>query len=58
MAMTLGPIGIATAIIGTMMVCNTLLARLLYGERLSKRQWLFLLLVCAFVGGLRYASVA
>ena len=39
MATTLGPVGIATAIIGTLMVFNAVLARFLYGERLSKVRW-------------------
>ncbi|MCB0325171.1 MAG: DMT family transporter [Bdellovibrionales bacterium] len=58
LAMTLGPIGIATAIIGTMMVSNTVLAMFLFGERPTRRQWAILLAVCLCVGMLRYVSAA
>ena len=55
-ATTLGPLGIATAIIGTMMVCNTILARILYHERLVLKQWTLLLVACAFLALLRLVS--
>jgi drug/metabolite transporter (DMT)-like permease len=56
LAMTLGPIAIATAIISTMMVINTLLAATFYGESLSARQWVLLVLVCLMVAGLKFSS--
>jgi|GEM_PF-868856 len=55
-ATTIGPVGIATAIVCTMMVCTTLLARVMYKERLSRPQWAFLLVVCGLVAALRYFS--
>ncbi len=45
-AVSIGPIGIATAVLGTMMVFTTLLALVLYKERLSRLAWILLLSVC------------
>lgn len=56
LAMTMGPIGIATAIISTMMVFNTIFAAYLYKERLSAKQWILLLIVCGAVIGLKLSS--
>ena len=56
LSMTMGPIGIATAIISTMMVFNTIFAMFLYKERLSAKQWMLLLLVCGGVIGLKLSS--
>lgn len=55
-AMTIGPIGIASAIVSTLMVCNALLAWPLYGEKLGLRQWLLIVAVCLLVVALRYSS--
>ncbi len=56
LSMTLGPVAVATAITSTTMVFTTLLAFLIYGEQLSLKQWLLLLLVCALVFGLKLAT--
>jgi drug/metabolite transporter (DMT)-like permease len=56
LSMTMGPIGVATAIISTMMVFNTVLAAVFYGERMSTKQWILLLLVCGAVVGLKLSS--
>jgi drug/metabolite transporter (DMT)-like permease len=53
LAMSMGPIAVATAIISTMMVVNTILAAVFYGERLTARQWGLLLVVCLLVAGLK-----
>ena len=56
MAMRLGPMGIATAIVSTMIVVKTLLAMALYRERPTVRQWCLLAAICATVVGLKLAS--
>ena len=56
LSMTMGPIGIATAIISTMMVFMTILAALFFGERLTRRQCILLGVVCAMVAGLKLSS--
>ncbi len=56
LSMTMGPIGIATAIISTMMLFNTVFAAFLYGEKLSVKQWALLVLVCGAVIGLKLSS--
>lgn len=48
-ATTIGPIGIVTAVLSTMMVFNTLLAWLFYGEKLNSIQWTLLFMTCAAV---------
>jgi drug/metabolite transporter (DMT)-like permease len=53
---SIGPIGIATAIISTLMVSNTILAWPLYGERLSRTQCVLIGLICALVFALRWSS--
>jgi drug/metabolite transporter (DMT)-like permease len=55
-AVSIGPIGIATAVLGSMMVFSTLMSRFLYDERLSYVQWGILLAVCALLAVLRLAS--
>lgn len=52
-AVSIGPVGIATAVLGTMMVFTTLLAILIYKERLSSLAWLILFLVCVLLALLR-----
>jgi drug/metabolite transporter (DMT)-like permease len=54
LAMTLGPIALATALISTTIVFTTLLSRLIYRERLTIWQWSLLLAICLIVGTLRY----
>lgn len=56
LAMRLGPIGIATAVLSTMMVFTTLLAYFVYHEKLTIRQWLLLFVVCGSVVALRMVS--
>lgn len=55
-SMTMGPLGLATAIISTQMVFTTLLSRLLYHEKLSLAQWILLLFICGLVIALRQVS--
>ena len=54
LAMTLGPIALATALISTTIVFTTLLSRLIYRETLTVWQWSLLLAICLIVGTLRY----
>jgi drug/metabolite transporter (DMT)-like permease len=54
--MTLGPIGIASAIVSSAMVFNTILAALFYGERLTRKQVALLITVCAAVAGLKFVT--
>lgn len=56
LAMTIGPIGIAAALISTMMVFSTLFAYFLYGETLGKKQWCLLMLVWLMVAGLKFST--
>jgi drug/metabolite transporter (DMT)-like permease len=56
LSMTMGPVAIATAVISTQMVFTTLLARLLYKERLTVLQWLLLAAVCVGVMALKMVS--
>ncbi|MBN2000244.1 DMT family transporter [candidate division KSB1 bacterium] len=56
LSMTMGPVAVAAAITSTTMVFTTLLAFYIYGEQLSLKQWLLLLLVCALVVGLKLVS--
>jgi len=56
LATTMGPIGIVSAIMSLILVCNTLLAIPLYKEKLSATQWLLLLFVCCMIAGLRLSS--
>lgn len=56
LSMSLGPLGLATAIISTQMVFTTGLSIVLYKEKLSWRQWVLLLLICGLVMGLKMVS--
>jgi drug/metabolite transporter (DMT)-like permease len=56
LATTMGPMAIAAAMLSTMMIFNTLLAMVLYRERLSFQQWCLLVFVCAMVIGLQVNS--
>jgi drug/metabolite transporter (DMT)-like permease len=56
-AMTLGPIGVASAIVSSVMVFDTILAALFYGERLTRKQVVLLIAVCAAVASLKFVSV-
>lgn len=55
LAMTMGSIGIATALVSTMMVFSALIAHFIYGERLSSKQIFILGFICAMVVGLKLA---
>lgn len=55
-AVTQGPFAIATAIISTTMVLNTILAAFLYHEKLRPAQWLLILLVCIMTIFLKLVS--
>lgn len=56
MAMESGPIGVVTAVLASMMVTNALLAGIVYGEHLSKLQWILVALVCTAVVVLKLVS--
>lgn len=56
MALTMGPTSIVAAIVGVTMVMNTLLARLLYKERISRGQWILLSCICMLICTLRLLS--
>ena len=56
LAMTLGPVAIAAAVVSSMMVFSTLLGYLLYGERPSRRQGALILFICVAVAGLKLAG--
>jgi drug/metabolite transporter (DMT)-like permease len=56
LSMTMGPIGIATAIISTMMVFMTVFAAVIYGEKPTPQQWMLLIAVCLTVAGLKLSS--
>jgi drug/metabolite transporter (DMT)-like permease len=51
-----GPIAIVSAVLSTMMVVSSILAWLMYGEKLSRGQWLLVAFVCGAVVGMRFAS--
>lgn len=53
-----GSFAVATAVLSTMMVFSTLLALVLYRERLTLLQWGLLVFVCLMVVGLRLSSPA
>lgn len=53
LAVSTGPVAIVTAVLTTTVVLNTVLAYLFYKERLTTRQWCFVLLVCAVLLGLK-----
>ncbi len=55
-AVSIGPVALATAILSTMMVFKTLLAMAVYHERPTVRQWCLLAFVCATVIGLKLSS--
>jgi drug/metabolite transporter (DMT)-like permease len=54
--MTLGPIGLASAIVSSVMVFNTILAAMFYGERLTRKQIGLLIAVCGAVAALKFAT--
>lgn len=56
LSMSMGPMGLATAIIATQMVFTTLLAWMLYHEKLTWLQWAILLVICGLVMGLKIVS--
>lgn len=56
LAMTIGSIGIAAALISTTMVFSTLFAYFFYGETLGVKQWCLLILVWFMVAGLRFST--
>ncbi|HPI72737.1 MAG TPA: DMT family transporter [bacterium] len=56
LSMSMGPMGLATAIIATQMVFTTLLAWMVYHEKLTWLQWLILLAICGLVMGLKIVS--
>jgi len=56
LSMSMGPMGLASAINSTQMVFTTLLSGLLYREKLTWLQWLSLLLICGLVMGLKLVS--
>ena len=51
-----GPVAIVSAVLGTMMVVSSILAWLMYGEKLSRGQWFFVAFVCCAVVGMRFSS--
>jgi drug/metabolite transporter (DMT)-like permease len=51
-----GPLAVVSAILGTMMVVSSILAWLMYGEKLSGGQWFFVAFVCCAVIGMRFSS--
>ncbi len=57
MAITMGPIGIVSAIAATSMVFGSIFARVLYDEKLTPFQWTVMILVCLVVASLRLFSV-
>ena len=56
MATSIGPIGLATTIMASMMVFNSVLGIFFFQEKLSGRQWLILLFICLALGGLKYVT--
>ncbi|MDO6684096.1 MULTISPECIES: DMT family transporter [unclassified Agarivorans] len=56
LAMTLGPLAIAAAILSTMMVFSMVLGLWLLGEKPSTKQWLMMSLVCMSVIGLKLVA--
>ena len=56
LSMSMGPMGLATAIIATQMVFTTLLAWMVYHEKLTWLQWGILLVICGLVMGLKIVS--
>lgn len=56
LAMTYGSIAIASAILNLNMVASTLFAYKIYGENLSKPQWVWMFVLCVLVMGLRLAG--
>jgi len=51
-----GPVAIVSAVLSTMMVVSSILAWLMYGEKLSWGQWFFVAFVCCAVIGMRFSS--
>jgi multidrug transporter EmrE-like cation transporter len=51
-----GPLAVVGAVLSTMMVCTSIFAWLIYGERLFGLQWVLILFVCAALIGLRFAD--
>lgn len=51
-----GPVAIVSAVLSTMMVVSSILAWLIYGEKLSWGQWFFVAFVCCAVVGMRFSS--
>lgn len=56
LAVTMGPVGIISAVNSTMIVVSTLLARVLFKERISPRQTILLAIACALVALLSLAQ--
>jgi drug/metabolite transporter (DMT)-like permease len=50
-----GPVAIVSAVLSTMMVASSVLAWLIYGEKLSRGQWFFVAFVCCAVVGMRFS---
>lgn len=55
-ATSMGPIGLASTIMASMMVFNSILGVFFFQEKLSGKQWLILLFICAALVGLKYAT--
>ena len=52
-ATTLGPIGLIAAALSTITVASAVLANIMYGEKLSRAQWLLIALACLLIAGLK-----
>lgn len=56
LSMSMGSIAVSTAILSTMIVFNAILAIFLFEERLSKVQWILIILICGTLFGIKIHS--
>lgn len=56
LAVANGPVAIVTAVLGTMMVANSIFAWLIYREKLNKIQWILIIYVACMIAGLKFSG--
>lgn len=56
LAVANGPVAIVTAVLGTMMVANSIFAWMIYREKLNKIQWVLIIYVACMIAGLKFSG--
>lgn len=56
LAVANGPVAIVTAVLGTMMVANSIFAWMIYREKLNNIQWALIIYVACMIAGLKFSG--